>query len=103
MALLDFFEKVKLKNSKFGRLNICRGSYFQHVSQLKGDVYKTMKNDHSRYKNDPLIAQTHLMTWPPLTQIFFAPRSLFHTEHVHSYSKKPRSLIRAKVEVSPFF
>ena len=42
-------------------------------------------------------------TWPPLTRIFFAPISSFNTLHVHCYSKKPWSLIRAKVEVSPFF
>jgi hypothetical protein len=43
------------------------------------------------------------MTWPPLSWIFFGPRATFHTWHVWCYSKKPRSLIKAKVEVSLFF
>ncbi len=45
----------------------------------------------------------HLMSWPPLTWIFLGPRATFHTWHIWCYSKKPRSLIKAKVELSPFF
>ena len=69
LALLDFFEKVKLKNRNFGLLDICRGAFFQRKATcehlrviFKGDVYKTMKDDHPRYKNDSLTAHTYLMT-----------------------------------------
>ena len=55
------------------------------------------------YKKLNQTTHKHLMTLPPLSRRFFAPRPSFYTGHVHCYSKKPWSLIRSKVEVSPFF
>ena len=89
------FAGVRKLQKKLPRLGTCEHTW--------GTCAKPWRIDHLRSKNYPLITYKHLMTWPPLSWIFFGPRATFHTWHVWCYSKKPRSLIKAKVEVSLFF
>ena len=91
---------AKLPNFEFSYRNVKKGSYLWALG-ANGSNHEGW--DHRRYKNENLITHTHLMTWPPLTRRFLVSRATFITLHVHCYSKKPRRLIKAKVELSPFF
>ena len=52
---------------------------------------------------DPFTTEKHRMKWLPLSRIFLGPSSLFYTEHVYCFLKKPWCLINSKVELSSFF
>ena len=97
----SFSERVK--NSLVLNLPTGMSKKGSYLWALGACVVKQWRMGHRRYKNEPLITHTHLMTWPPLTKRFLGPSSTLHTAHVHCYSKKPWSLIKAKVELSPFF